>query len=78
MSTAIVCKPGCDVMNFAVNFIFLIKPFFLNDKKPWQKLKYIENKKSFYDEIKSIFHYFLKGFQSSKYHKFFWKLRVRL
>ena len=30
---AIVCKPGCDVMNFEVKFIFLIKPFFLHDQK---------------------------------------------
>ena len=28
---AIVCKPGCDIMNFEVSFIFLIKPFFLHD-----------------------------------------------
>ena len=29
----IVCKPGCDVMNFEVNLIFLIKSFFLHDQK---------------------------------------------
>ena len=33
MCIAIVCKPGCDVMNFEVNLIFLIKPFFLHDQK---------------------------------------------
>ena len=33
MCIAIVFKPGCDVMNFEGNFIFLIKPFFLHDKK---------------------------------------------
>ena len=27
-------------------------------KKSWQKLKYVENEKSFWDEIKNIFHYF--------------------
>ena len=27
-------------------------------KKPRQKFKYLENEKSFYDEIKSIFHHF--------------------
>ena len=26
---AIICKPVCDVMNFEVNLIFLINPFFL-------------------------------------------------
>ena len=30
---AIVCKSGCDVMNFEVNLIFLIKSFFLYDQK---------------------------------------------
>ena len=33
MCIAIVCKPGCDVMNFEVNLIFLIKPFFLHNQK---------------------------------------------
>ena len=28
MCIAIFCKPGCDVMNFEVNLIFLINPFF--------------------------------------------------
>ena len=31
MCIAIVRKPGCEIMNFEVNFIFLIKPFFLHD-----------------------------------------------
>ena len=45
-------------MNFENNLTLLIKLFFLYDKKLWQKLKYLENEKSFYDEIKSIFHRF--------------------
>ena len=32
MCIAIVRKPGCDVMNFEVKFVFLIKPFFVNDE----------------------------------------------
>ena len=47
MSIAIVYQPGCDVMNFKINLIFLIKPFFQYDKKSLQKLKYLENEKSF-------------------------------
>ena len=27
MCIANVCEPGCDVMNFEINFIFLIEPF---------------------------------------------------
>ena len=36
MCIAIVCKPGCDVLNFEVDLIFLIfliKPLFLHDQK---------------------------------------------
>ena len=29
----ILCKPDCDVVNFEINLIFLIKLFFLHDKK---------------------------------------------
>ena len=42
-------------MNFQVNLLFLIKSFFLRDQNV---LKYVENEKSFEDEIKSIFHHF--------------------
>ena len=47
MCIAIVCYPGCDVMDCEINLIFLIEPFFLHDKKSWQKLEYLENEKSF-------------------------------
>ena len=57
-----VCKPRYDVMNFEVNLIFLIKPFFLHEKKSWQRLKYLENKKSF---SKSIFHHFWRAFNQA-------------
>ena len=57
-STATVCWQGCGVMNFVINVVYLIKPFFYVAKKSWQKLKCLENEISFYDEIKSIFHYF--------------------
>ena len=33
MYIAIFCLPGCDVMNFEIIFIFLIKPFSLHDQK---------------------------------------------
>ena len=47
MCIAIACLPGCDVMNFEINLIFLIKPFLYMTKKSTQKLKYLENEKSF-------------------------------
>ena len=49
-------------MDFEINLIFLIEPFFYMTKKSWQKLKYLENEKSFQGKIKSI----SKGFQLSK------------
>ena len=47
MCIAIVYYPGCDVINFRINLIFLIKPFLYMTKKSRQKHKYLENKKSF-------------------------------
>ena len=40
------------------NIILLIKTFFYMTKKSRQKFKYLENKKRFQGEIKSIFHHF--------------------
>ena len=58
MCIAIVCFPGCDILNFEINPIFLIKPFYYLTKMLRQKFKYLENKKSFWGEIKSNFHHF--------------------
>ena len=66
MCIAIVCYPGCDVMDFEINLIILIKPFFYMRKKSRQKLRYLENEKSFLGEIKSIFHHFLRAFSYQK------------
>ena len=54
----IICQPGCDVIKFELSLIFLIKPICYMTKKSRQKLKYLENKKSFWSEIKSLFHHF--------------------
>ena len=37
MSIAIVCLPGCDVIHFKINLIFLIEPFLLHDQKVMTK-----------------------------------------
>ena len=47
MCIAIVCEPGCDVINFEIKLIFLIKSFFYSTTKSRQKLKYLENGKTF-------------------------------
>ena len=46
MCIAVVCKPGCEAMNFEINLIFLIR-FPYMTKKSGQKLKYLENEKAF-------------------------------
>ena len=38
---------ACDVINFEINLIFLIKRFFYTAKKSRQKFKYLENEKGF-------------------------------
>ena len=52
------CFPGCDVINFEINLIFLIKPSFYMTKTSRQKFEYLENEKSFYSKMKSVFYYF--------------------
>ena len=65
MCITIVFKPACDVIKFEIKLIILIKPFFYMTKMSRQKLKYIENEKSFRGEIKSIFTIF-KGLSVAK------------
>ena len=43
MCIAIVCFPGCHVINFVFNLIFLIKLFFCFTKNSGQIFKYLEN-----------------------------------
>ena len=43
---AIVCFPGFYVVNFEINFIFLIKLFFCMTKKSGKMFKCLENEKS--------------------------------
>ena len=58
MCVGFVCQLASEVINFETNLIFLIKPFFYTTKKSRQKVKYIDNEKRFYDEIKNIFFIF--------------------
>ena len=55
MCNAIVCKPGCNVMNFEVNLIFLTL-FFLHDQKVLTKtLNILRTKRAFKMKSKAIF-----------------------
>ena len=60
MCIVIGCFPGCDVINVEINLIFRIKLLFYMTEKSKQKLEYLENEKSFWSEVKSIFHHFYR------------------
>ena len=52
MLIVIVFYSGCEVINFKINFMFLIKPFFLHGEKvKKKKIKYLENKYVFQFQI---------------------------
>ena len=64
----IVCQPGCDIFNFKINLIFLIKPFF----------KHLEKKRAFKMKQKTFFIIF-EGLSLKQIIKhFFWKVRIQL
>ena len=74
INCAIVCKKGCDIINFEINLVFLIKPFFYITKKSRKKFKYVENERAF-RRNKMHFSSFLRGSQLPKVVS---DLRVRL
>ena len=89
MCIAIVCKPGCDVMNFEVKLIFLIKLFFLHNQNAltktrisWERENLLRwNKKTFSIifkglSIKQITQIFLQG-KSPSLRSFIWITNVR-
>ena len=59
MFIVIVCVSVFDIINFEIYLSFLIKWFSYITKKSGQKRKYLQNEKSFSDEIKNII---FKGF----------------
>ena len=52
MCIEIACFPGCDIINYKMTIIFLMKPFFHMIKMSRQKFKYLQKENR---EIKSIF-----------------------
>ena len=63
---ALVCEPSCDVTNFEINLIFLIKPFFYITKKSRRKLKYLDKAKRFQKKKKKKFFIIFKGVSVAK------------
>ena len=62
MFIAIVCFPGCDVIKFEINQIFLIRPCFYTIKKSRKEFKYLEKEKLLRGN-KKHFSSFLRGCQ---------------
>ena len=52
MCIATVFFPAWGTINFEINLVFIIKPFFFMTEKSRQNFKYLDNKKSFKDETK--------------------------
>ena len=56
MCVVILCQPGCDVINFELNLIFLIKLFFLHVQKiKTKKLGILRTKSAFKMDLKAFF-----------------------
>ena len=73
----IICKSGCDVINFETSIIFLIKLFILPDQKAKTKVKISWEWKELSRWIKKKIIIF-KGLPLKQIKQFFWKVRVRL
>ena len=66
MCITIVCWSGFDVIKSEINLVFLISRFATWPKSQEKKLKYLENEKSFWGGIKSIFYHFWRAFSCHK------------
>ena len=59
--SANLCKPIYDIINYSTSIYPFESGKFGKEEKKWQKFEYLENEKSFFDEIKKIFHSFLRA-----------------
>ena len=71
------CKPDCNVINFEINFFFLIKPFFYLTKKSRQILDVLRTKRTLKMKEKALLIIY-KGLPLKQIKQFFWEVRVRL
>ena len=66
MCITIVCEPGCDVINFEINLVLLIKPFCYTTWKVKTRSKISWERKELLRWNKKHFSSLLKGFQLPK------------
>ena len=65
-------------MNFEINLISLIKPFFQHDQKVMTKTEISRERKKLLRWNKKFYSSFLKGFQMKQITQVFWDVRFRL
>ena len=78
MCIVIVCKPGCDVIDFEINLIFLNQLFFLHAQNVKSKMYFFFGTKEAFKMKQKTFFIIFKE-QSLKQIKqfFFWKVRTQ-
>ena len=63
MCLAVVCIPGCEVINFEINLIFLIKPSYYINKNTDKNSNMLNMKRAIKVKHEKHFSSYLKGFQ---------------
>ena len=58
MTSTNLCKPIPDIINYSISICPFESGKWEKEGKKLQKFEYLENEKSFLDEIKNIFHSF--------------------
>ena len=61
MTSANFCKPIHDIINYSTSIFPFESGKYGKEGKKLQKFEYLENKKSFWDEVKNIFHSFCRA-----------------
>ena len=62
LTTSNLCKPKPDIINYCTSICPFESGKSGKEEEKRQKFGYLENEKSFLDEIKSIFHSFWRAF----------------
>ena len=61
MTSANSCKPILDIINYSTSICPFISGKYGKEGEKLQKFEYLENEKSFLDEIKNTFHSFSRA-----------------
>ena len=77
MCFVFVCFRDWDVINFEINFVFLIKPFFTCPKSQDKNLNILRTQRAFKIKQKVFFKIY-KALSLKQIKQLFWKVRVQL